>query len=368
MARGFNAVGDLIRTTEDGVGLDVIWAEFQATLDMQNASRDALVALLSQTITRPALHVAAIGDLTDEMELASQYGEPQGHRRTSPVIDMGATFAWYDKAARYTAMYLYQATADEIRAVHDECLELDNRLVAKGILGAVFNGTARTNEQGTPVFPLLNGDGTIPPPYLGRVFSGSHNHLITSGSASLDPGDVDTLLKHVTEHGHADRAGSQLLLLVNETEGAIIRTFRAGQGVPPATYDFVPSAGSPPRISAEQVIGQTPPAKFQSLDVIGSYGKALVVESPHVPAGYLLTFVTGGSGSQSNVVLMREHPKSELRGLKLINPMGQRPDYPLIDSYYLRLFGTGIRHRSSAAVLQVTAAGAYTAPPQFAAP
>jgi hypothetical protein len=36
--------------------------------------------------------------------------------------------------------------------------------------------------------------------------------------------------------------------------------------------------------------------------------------------------------------------------------------YPLQDSYFQRSFGTGVRHRGAAAVVQIKAAGDYDVP------
>jgi hypothetical protein len=45
---------------------------------------------------------------------------------------------------------------------------------------------------------------------------------------------------------------------------------------------------------------------------------------------------------------------------------GRTPDYPLIDSFYNRGFGTGIRHRGAGVVMQITASGTYTIPAAYA--
>jgi hypothetical protein len=52
-----------------------------------------------------------------------------------------------------------------------------------------------------------------------------------------------------------------------------------------------------------------------------------------------------------------------LRGLRLVK--GAVPDYPLIDSYYQRGFGTGVRQRGGGVVMQVTASGTYTIPAAY---
>ena len=41
---------------------------------------------------------------------------------------------------------------------------------------------------------------------------------------------------------------------------------------------------------------------------------------------------------------------------------GRNQRYPLQDSFFARGFGTGVRHRGAAAVLQVTTDSTYTPP------
>jgi hypothetical protein len=84
-----------------------------------------------------------------------------------------------------------------------------------------------------------------------------------------------------------------------------------------------------------------------------------------MPAGYLLAIVSQGSNSPFNPVGFREHLQAGLRGLQLVNPQGAELDYPLIDSFYQRGFGTGVRHRGAAAVMQITA-GAFAVPAAYA--
>lgn len=56
--------------------------------------------------------------------------------------------------------------------------------------------------------------------------------------------------------------------------------------------------------------------------------------------------------------MLREH--SRIKGLQLVP--GSNGDYPLVDSYWVRGFGTGVRHRLAGMVMQITASGSYTAP------
>lgn len=62
-------------------------------------------------------------------------------------------------------------------------------------------------------------------------------------------------------------------------------------------------------------------------------------------------FGTGGAGNLQNLVGFREHKNPLYRGLRILPGNDQR--YPLVESYYTRAFGTGIRQRAGAVVMQI---------------
>ena len=49
MARGYNAMADVIATTADGVNLDNIWNEQQQTIQLRNEARSAIASLFAYT-------------------------------------------------------------------------------------------------------------------------------------------------------------------------------------------------------------------------------------------------------------------------------------------------------------------------------
>jgi hypothetical protein len=92
----------------------------------------------------------------------------------------------------------------------------------------------------------------------------------------------------------------------------------------------------------------------------------VIVEENTIPLGYFAAISTGGAGEPvNNPVGIREHQNTTLRGLRLVK--GPNADYPLIDSFYQRGFGTGIRHRGGAVVMQIKASGSYAPPAAYAA-
>jgi len=187
---------------------------------------------------------------------------------------------------------------------------------------------------------------------------------LVSGASTVDSGDLDDMETDLKHHGYTWQTGTTLLLIVNSAEAAVIRTFRVADG---DSYDFLLSQGNPPWFPPDANLalyppGATPSAQLAGLPVIGRYGQWLVIEDDLVPAGYMLGLASGGELSAQNPVGIREHANTALRGLRLVK--GPDPDYPLIDSYYQRGFGTGIRQRGAGVVMMI-GTGSYDIPEAY---
>lgn len=358
MARGISSSGDVLRTLSDGTDLNQLWGEFTTTLDLANAQRSALVDLFTFRTTAKGETVLQSPSGTSDFEEASEYGVPQSLRAESATLPLGYTFRWFDLATRYTWKYLADASASQVSALHNAALEADNRLTFKTIMSRLFSPVAAVNEDQTAVYGLWNGtDGQAPPPHYGNTFDPTHTHYLTSGTATLDPGDVELLTETVREHGYGDGDGQQLVILAHPSQVDVIAGWRAG--VLGAKFDFIPSDSAPAYLTAETLVGNRPPSSYQGLPVRGSYGRAYIVESPLMPSAFLVSLATGGSNADRNPIALREHTSPTLQGLTIVR--GPVPDYPIIDAYYVHGLGAGTRHRSAAAVMQITA-GAYAAP------
>lgn len=358
--RGYNVEADTITQTIDGRDLNVLWNEFAETVDLQNSQRQALIDFLTFPVTKPVEDVPTFG--STDFEEASEFGEPEGQRTAMSYRSFGYDFKWYDLATRYTWKFLADADSAQVEALHAQALEADNRLVFNKVMRALFNNTNRT-YRGVNVHPLYNGDGTIPPSYKGNEFPGTYTHYLTSGAATVDAQDLEDLIDKLDELGYTASNGVQQIIIVNKTEGKVIRTFRANTAG--ATYDFIPAQGQPTSLltPGTQLLGDRAPSSVGGLTIIGSYGTALIAEEEYIPSGYMLLVGSGGSASLNNPVGFREHVNPQLRGLRQIP--GDRANYPLVDSYYSRGFGTGVRQRGGAAIMQITANSSYTPPTQY---
>lgn len=363
-ASGYNAAADLVTKTIDGFDLNTLWNDFAATVALQNESRTKVVQVLTFPVTNLIERVAQVN--TARFETASEYGEPKGMRPTTGHFNLGYDFEWYDLAARFTWKFLAEAPANQIEAINAMALEADNVLIFEKVMTALFEGNenrdANINDQIVPVYGLYNGDGTVPPKVGRKTFTGDHTHYLTSGAISIVPQDLDDLFTHISEHGYTRQAGYQHILFVGEREGLTIRTFNRLVG---ATYDFIPAQGDFAQLlpADQTLIGQRPASTWRGLDAIGSYGPWLVVQNDLFPEGYVMGTASGGPENVGNPVGFRQHENPSLRGLRLVK--GPNPDYPLIDSFYNRGFGTGIRQRGASAILQLTTSPTYTPPVSY---
>lgn len=361
---GVSTHGDvLVNQTSDGVDLNDVWAEIQDVLELWNKERKTVTDILSYKTVNVADAIAQ-SISSDSFEEATEHGVPRAIRPPSDVLRLGYSFKDYDIALRATWKFLREATAEQITAQVTRVFEADNKLTTGSILRRMLDPATQLNEWGHTCYGLWNGDGMVPPPYLGTTFDGSHKHYLTTNSAVLDALDVENMIKHVTEHGYGLFTGSQLVLIVNpiDFEASSIAAWKAGVDYGGATtpkYDFIPSALMPAWISNEDIHGPIPNAEYNGLQVWGSYNNALIIKSNYMPRYYAALVATGGPNSDSNPVGFREHINMAYQGLRHIPGRGP---YPIQESFFARGFGTGTRHRGAAVVVQITTDLNYTPP------
>jgi len=386
MAQGYSASGDILTRTRDGQDLNQLWGAYTSALAEFNATRQPLIDLLSFTTTGVIEEIVQPG--TERMERATEFGIPKSVRPGLTPTARAYPFEWYDTRNGYTFQFLAGgpghtngASQAQLDAVLNMVMEADNVLQYELVMKALFNNANRTTlVDGVQynVTALYNGDGMYIPPYRGTTFNpATHTHYTFSGQASqtaFDPQDHIDLARLVEEHGYTRSAGYNIVFLMNPTDAnnGIRRFVRntaidLGAAVDPVSlYDFIPTASQnlvmmlPPGYT---LTGGLPPQTFAGLDVAGSWGEYLVVVDAQIPAGYMIAVAMRGTGVQSNVVGIREHSNPSMRGLVLVP--GNRQQYPLIDSYFIRGLGSAIGPRGAAAVMKLDPA-AYSVPAAFA--
>ena len=362
---GFNERADATAVAAlDGTDLNEFFAEVQATIRLRNADKTRLIDAFTVEVTEPISEVSVPTEA--RFEKASEYGQPVGIRSGATRLWRGYDFDFYDLAIRYTWMNIAEATRQDLETLNNLALEADTALLFDRVLKTLFNplnveGITNNNEPIT-AYKFYNGDGEVPPKYRQATFASNHNHYLISGNTAVTPANLRTLADAVGEHGYTLQNGYKLVLWANKQETAVIKTFKVATG---AEFDFVPNpnfyGGAVWVPDNGRYVGGpqgTVPGE------IGTWGPFHVVEEDYIPAGYLSAIVTGGPNNLQNPIGVRQHKNPAYRGLKIIP--GQRSDYPLLDSFYRRGFGTGIRQRGAGALMQIKATGTYAVPAAFA--
>lgn len=366
---GTHTEGDVITVTADGFDTNTLWREFTRVLELRNAQRAPIVDLLTYTVPSPFESVPQAGN-ANQFEEASEFGVPVGQRTGVSYFQMGFSFKWFDTGVRYTWKYLAEATAEQIRSDTDSIMEADSRLVFQEVMRTLFRNTNRItniNSKDYNVYGFYNNDGTVPPDYKTNTFAGTHSHYLSSGANTIASADLDNITNHLDHHGYNTSNGYTLVLMVNKVEGDVIRNFRAPLNGGTAKFDFIPALGTPNFLLPSNLITvnqnvSRPQDNYRGIKVIGIYGDLLILQDDYVPAGYVAAFATGGPENIQNPIGIREHARTDLRGLRLVK--GRNPDYPLQEAYYQRGFGTGIRYRGAGVVMRISTS-AYTPPAQY---
>jgi hypothetical protein len=364
---GYNQRADILVQAADGTDLFQIFDEIQRTLTIWNAQRDSIISRLIYPVTNTQDQVGVPGQM--DFEEASEFGQPRGGGGYQ-WYGRGYDFKFYDLAQRFTYMYLANANGDQIRNLANQALEADNRLVFNKVMKTLFNPLNLTgiadNNIPTQVVKFYNGDGEVPPVYKNNTFAGSHTHYSTTttlaSSATLTSASFDAVETDFGKHGYRPhQSGTELIVMVNPQEGAIARTFKVSTG---SKYDFIPGSNYGGGIYLPQNGGLINQPQGEVPGQIGTYGPWKIVEEEYIPAGYLSFLASGGSFALNNPIGFRQHINGNMQGLRLIP--GSRSDYPLVDSFYQRGFGTGIRQRGGGFLVQVTASATYTTPAIYA--
>jgi hypothetical protein len=383
MAKGYSAKADILTRTRDGQDLNAIWNAFADALADFNATRQPLIDLLSVRVNGIVDEPGAPG--TERFELATEYGIPQSVRPVPSVASRAYPFDWYDMRQAYTWRFLTKATSAQLDAVMNTAMEAENALIYEQVMKSLFNNANRAATlDGIPtpftVTALYNGDGSYIPPYKGLTFPGSHTHYLATGAntgqVAFDPQDFLDLAGTIEHHGFNRAAGYNIVFLMNPADAAlsVVKYVRntdfvsGGATVVKSLYDFIPTQAAnqtlllPPGYT---MVGGLAPNTFAGMDVVGTWGPYLFVQDYQIPAGYVVAVAIAGAGSQAAVIGIREDEDPQLQGL-ILKP-GNNNNYPLIDSYFIRGLGAGVRQRGAAAIMKLDASGgSYTVPASMA--
>ena len=369
---GMLTQADIVTKSADGIDLNDLWVEFQNVTTLYNQHKAGLIAMLTFSVTSNIELVPQLGDLV--FEEASEFGIPRSGNVNINYYQLAYDFKDYDLRIGYTWKFLRDANSAQIQTIHTKAFDADRELVFGKVMQAIFDNRtrmARIDGLTYNVHPFYNGDGTVPPKYKGKTFLGTHTHYWFDDATNLQPDYVEDAVRNLQSLGFGRDSGTRLVVFANSSTVSDIMQWRRGNNAPGGTtqpkYDFIPSIEQPAQFipAGGGLLGDVPPSRWNGLVVEGSYMNAFVIDEPTIPAGYALVLATGGANTAENIVGIREHASPEWRGLRLLP--GNQMRYPLLDSYYMHGFGTGIRQRGAGMVLQFkNGATAYEVPEQYA--
>ena len=337
--------------TVDGQSFADIWRDLQLRTAIFNRHYARIVSLFSFRTTQAQVRVAV--PVTGAFGEASEFGRPNKLRFAQ--IFRGLPRKHYDLGYGFTQEYLDSVQdPGEVNAIQAAAQQAWNALSYQLALEALMFSTNRTSEEGVSVKALYNNDGEVPPAFMRTTHAGTHTHYLTTNNAAVTAASLLAAEAHLMHHGYGNAVagtGGTIIHLFNNAEMATVR----------ALVGFIPAPnGTVPVIVDGNIVGAVPTGVPAGLTVQGYFGSSVIVQEDMVPAGYFITFSTGGAFATQNVLGWREHENPSARGMRLIE--GGRREYPLIDSVYDGYMGMGVRHRGAAAVTQVVVGTTYNNP------
>uniref|UniRef100_A0A5Q5CJB2 Uncharacterized protein n=1 Tax=Mycobacterium sp. (strain JLS) TaxID=164757 RepID=A0A5Q5CJB2_MYCSJ len=358
----FPAADALVDRTSDGYSINDIWSDFRDAVQTWNTERNQIADLLSFR-TLNAADVVAQNITPPDFELASEFGIPVAVGSPAEALPLGYSLKHHSTRSSFTWQALRVMDRRQVEGILNSILEADTRNVTGQILHRLFSPKIERNDVGANVFGLWSNDGIAGPPnFMGNTFPANTSHYLATQNAILDSADLEDAYRMIRSKGYGIDGRSQILVLCNEAEAELIATWRAGEesrtGGPVAKFDFIPSKKAPPFWTGESVVGRVAPDEYHGHDILGTYGHGWVLSTPTIPAGYVAVVSTGGPNSERNVVGLREQAGYE----GLLTMPGNWRDFPLVESFFVRTFGTGVRQRGGAVCLQTTASSVYTPP------
>lgn len=199
------------------------------------------------------------------------------------------------------------------------------------------------NDEASMDTPRANGQIT---------FDGDHQHFLAVAAANnigTAGSELTTLLGKLTEHEGMD---GQPLLWVRK--GASPSTLIQAESTNFRSVNKVSALFSDPNsgygttglvqslISGSVSLGH-------DVDIIGTWKNAVVIETPHLPAGYVLATMYSGENSTKQPLGWRSHPS--FKGLLLYSDSNSNPIIGK-DAQYRRYLGLGVWDRSAGALLK----------------
>ena len=242
----------------------------------------------------------------------------------------------------YTFTSLKDMDLSAIRDTQAMMFDMDRKTMRFEIVKSIMINNGATAEC------LWNGSFstleniTVPPPQLANTFAAAHTHYVVSGATTFtDLTFITTAAAHIREHGY---------------EGRIVCFFNIAQEKEVVDYLSITSTSVVVANPITNVMGA------EGIDWVGRLNGVDFVRTAAMPASYCLFAGVDTPGNNTLAKFVQSHNTS-YRGLILMR--GSNPDYPIIESYYLRWFGSKVYNRSLGVAGYLAASGSYVNPTYY---
>lgn len=350
VAYGFYDLQNVFNSRVTEVGVDVVNAAIQQTMDEHNRQVDALMNLFVMPTTkfkqRYLSAVAARLQPLDEIGRARPI-QTAGYYEVAWPIQRAGT-AW---GATYEARI--KMTVAEANNTLNTLINADARWVRDHILSALYANAAWTfsdPEHGNlTIKGLANGDADTYQIQTGADAPATDTHYWGQANAidnSNDP--FATIYSELTEH--PENNGEVIALIPSNLKTAT-----------EALSNFYPLADGNLRLGSGQTelvggLGVQLPGQL-----LGYHSeKVWVAEWRSLPSNYIIALTTGGE----RPLAMRQEMEAQLQGFKQV---AERADHPFWEAQYMRKAGFGAWNRVGAAVVRI-GNGTYAVPTGYGAP
>lgn len=268
-------------------------------------------------------------------------------RRPEPTyFDVAYPIKQTEDRLGWTNLFLAKATGESIQRDFLASQERDRNTMLADLLSAIFyktNYTWADDEHGSlTINRLLNGDGTVPPPFGGKTFLSTHTHYVSTNGA-LTQAFLATVYEHLREHGN----GTDVVLEIARNLAATVQ----------AMTGFAPAVSTQDSRLNLTTATQIVTSDVTSPRAIGRVANMEVRIHDSFPDNYF--FATDLASDPP--VAMREDPEAGLRGYQLTQDNAD-DNHPLRNAWFIRRAGFGVRNRSNGVMGIVDAGAVYLDP------
>lgn len=352
-----------------------LYVRMRQALAYYNETANAILGLLTNrtTVVQERFPFGTLGG--GLLQRSAEFGQVLAVRPTvGAEFDVAYPIERYATRAIFTPEYLLRARVQDVQAVTVQMIVDDYNTLFRTVLEALFNNANYSFVDpkdigagaGTlTIRRLFNADGTAGNIYLGNgklVNMATLNHYKTSGNASFTNNAFLMARDTLRNIG----LNSNIVFFISEEDADDVSLLSDFVGADNAfAYDNF-GIGRDPNITVPPG-NETPRAIVTYPNAIGRIRNAgQVVTLQWMPSGFIFAMDT----TAERPLVIREADVPRLRGFRLTgNDVVGEPELdgpnPILNKYWERIFGVGVRNRGNGVIVQITASGTYTAPTFF---